>query len=223
MTLRFLAVALLLLASGCKTTESAPHGTPPLSPVGTGLATQRVALPASFTAAEKRSFHTLWGGANQGLFRDLRAHQIGDLVTVIIDINDKAQFDNQSGRKRESGVKASVGGGLEFGGFGADVKAGDFAGNFDLKGAASSRGEGTTGRSETLRLLIAAVVTELLPNGNLVISGSQEARVNKEVRVLTIAGIVRPTDISATNTISYEKIAEARISYGGRRKLSDVK
>ena len=102
------------------------------------------------------------------------------------------------------------------------MKAGEVAGNFDLKGSSSSKGTGSIGRSETLRLLVAAVVTEVLPNGNLVISGSQEARVNKEVRVLTIAGIVRPIDISATNTISYEKIAEARISYGGRGKLSDV-
>ena len=219
---RLLVVTLVALAGGCKTTGSMPHATPPLSPVGTGLATERVALPASFTAPDKRSFHALWGGTNKGLFGDLRAHKIGDLVTVIIDINDQAQFDNESGRSREAGVKATVGGGIEFGGFGADVKAGEVAGNFDLKGSSSSKGTGSIGRSETLRLQVAAVVTEVLPNGNLVISGSQEARVNKEVRVLTIAGIVRPIDISATNTISYEKIAEARISYGGRGKLSDV-
>ena len=218
-----LVLAPAAAAAGCKTTESSTaRATPPLSPVGSGLSTETVALPAAFTAPTKRSFHGLWGGNNQGLFGDLRAHKVGDLVTVMIDINDQAQFDNESGRSREAGVKATAGGGVEFGGFGADVKAGEFAGNLTFAGKSSMKGTGSIGRSETLRLRIAAVVSEVLPNGNLVISGSQEARVNKEVRVLTIAGIVRPIDISSSNTIFYEKIAEARISYGGRGKLSDV-
>ena len=88
--------------------------------------------------------------------------------------------------------------------------------------SSSSKGQGTIDRSEKLRLSVAAIVNEVLPNGNVVISGSQEVRVNFEVRVLNIAGIVRPRDISPKNTISYDKIAEARVSYGGRGRLMEV-
>ena len=86
----------------------------------------------------------------------------------------------------------------------------------------TTAGDGATSRSENLELLVAAVVIEVLPNGNLMIKGSQEVRVNAELRILTIGGIVRPTDIGADNTISYERIAEARISYGGRGRLTEV-
>ncbi len=101
-------------------------------------------------------------------------------------------------------------------------QSGSTSGNLDASGTTSAKGEGTIDRSEKLHLAIAAVVTEVLPDGNLLISGSQEVRVNHEVRVLTIAGIVRPLDIGANNMIAYDKIAEARISYGGRGKISDV-
>ncbi|TIV92058.1 MAG: flagellar basal body L-ring protein, partial [Mesorhizobium sp.] len=82
--------------------------------------------------------------------------------------------------------------------------------------------DGEIKRSEDIELNVAAVVTEVLPNGNLMIRGSQEVRVNYELRVLTIAGMVRPSDIGAENTIPYERIAEARISYGGRGRASEV-
>ena len=88
--------------------------------------------------------------------------------------------------------------------------------------SSSSNGQGTIDRSEKLRLSVAAIVNEVLPNGNVVISGSQEVRVNYELRILNIAGIVRPRDISPKNTISYDKIAEARVSYGGRGRLMEV-
>jgi flagellar L-ring protein precursor FlgH len=86
----------------------------------------------------------------------------------------------------------------------------------------STDGKGKIDRSETLKLMVAAVVTGILENGNLVISGSQEVRVNQEIRILNVAGIVRPQDVNSDNQISYEKIAEARISYGGRGRLMEV-
>ena len=86
----------------------------------------------------------------------------------------------------------------------------------------STQGQGNIDRQEQIQVSVAAVVTEVMPNGNLVISGSQEVRVNYELRQLTVAGIVRPTDISRANTVSYDRVAEARISYGGRGRLSEV-
>ena len=207
----------------CNTDQTATTGgSPPLSVVGQGLTVQRTALPAAFAEPEVRSPNSLWGHTDQGLFHDLRASKVGDIVTVAIDINDQAQFDNASGRSKEAKAKGSFALDLGFGGFGISDQSGSASGSLDASGSASAKGEGSIGRSEKLHLSIAAVVTEVLPEGNLLISGSQEARVNGEVRVLTIAGIVRPLDIAADNMIAYDKIAEARISYGGRGKLSEV-
>ncbi|MBN8995454.1 MAG: flagellar basal body L-ring protein FlgH [Rhizobiales bacterium] len=215
-------LALAAALAGCKTGSHKTAETPDLTIVGSGISVQRTALPQSFTAPEKKSFHSLWSGSNQGLFRDLRARKVGDVVTVIIDIDDKAKFDNASGRSRQGAAKGAVSGSVAFGGFGLGQTAADASGSVDMSGSASSKGTGTIDRSEKLRLSIAALVSEVLPDGNLLISGSQEIRVNHEVRVLNISGIVRPLDIGADNVIAYDRIAEARVSYGGRGKLSDV-
>ena len=103
--------------------------------------------------------------------------------------------------------------------FNKEQQSNDSAG---ITSQSTSQGQGTIDRSEKIQLAIAAVVSDVLPNGNMVVSGSQEVRVNYELRLLNIAGIVRPRDISKDNTISYDKIAEARISYGGRGRISEV-
>ncbi len=195
---------------------------PDLSPVGSGLFVERAPLPAAFTEPSEHAVNSLWNRQNQGLFRDLSARKIGDVVTVTIDINDKAQFDNTSDRSKSGSLKAAFAAKFGWDGFWGPAKDGPVAGDLSGSGAASAKGAGSIDRSEKLHLTIAAVVTEVLPDGNILISGSQEVRVNHEVRVLNIAGIVRPLDIGKDNTISYEKIAEARISYGGRGKISDM-
>ena len=216
-----IAASLALLLAGCKTDTSAIPGNPALTPVGAGLSVERAPLPTNFTRPEKRTFHSLYT-SNDNLFRDLRARRVGDVVTITIDINDQAQFDNQSGRSREAAAKGKVAAALSLGGFGLGSTSadGDITGSADF--SSHSMGTGSIDRSEKLHLSIAAVVTEVLPDGNLLISGSQEVRVNYEVRVLGIAGVVRPGDISRDNTIPYDKIAEARVSYGGRGKLTAV-
>lgn len=217
-----LALPLALSLAACKTPHSElPLGTPPLSLVGEGLVVERTEVPTSFVRGEAKAFHSIYSAKGNDLFRDLRARKVGDVVTVIIDINDKAQFDNQSGRSRERAAKGSFAASLGFGGFGVPEQGGEAAGDLDLSGSTRAKGEGSIGRSEKLRLSIAAVVVEILPGGNLLISGSQEVRVNKEVRVLNIAGIVRTLDIGSDNVVTYEKIAEARVAYGGRGKISE--
>ena len=221
MTWRGLIVLLALATAGCQTASLS--GNPPaLTPVGSGLGVDVVALAPVPKQAAVRAPSSLWNQNDAGLFHDLRARNVGDLVTVSIDINDQAQFDNTSGRSATGSAKGSLAADLGFGGFGVTAQKGNTTGDVTLSGTASSKGEGSIDRSEKLHLLIAAVVSGVLPDGDLLISGSQEVRVNNEVRVLTIAGIVRPLDISVDNTIGYDKIGEARVSYGGRGQLTAV-
>ena len=222
---RFLPVLVIpFFMAGCQTEQTATTGgNPPLSVVGQGLSVKRAALPQAFAEPNIHAPHSLWSQKNQGLFQDMRARNVGDIITVAIDINDKAQFDNTSGRSKEANAKGTFGFDLSWGGFGMPAnKAGSASADLNASGSADAKGTGSIDRSEKLHLSIAAVVTEVLPEGNLLISGSQEVRVNHEVRVLTIAGIVRPYDIADNNLISYDKIAEARISYGGRGKISEM-
>ncbi|HZP19773.1 MAG TPA: flagellar basal body L-ring protein FlgH [Bauldia sp.] len=216
------SLAALLALAGCKTDRLASSGPPPgLSPVGSGLTVERTALPRAMTRTMPRTFHSLYT-SRDSIFNDLRARRVGDVVTVTIDINDNATFDNETGRTREAAASGKVAAALNAGGFGLGTTSadGDVTGSLDL--SSHSKGTGKIDRSEKLHLAIAAVVTEVLPDGNVVISGSQEVRVNNEVRVLNVAGIVRPLDIGRDNVVAYDRIAEARIAYGGRGRLSAV-
>jgi flagellar L-ring protein FlgH len=170
-----------------------------------------------FRASIPSGNHSLFvnGGAN--LFRDLSASRVGDVLTVTISMDEKATLGNTTDRTQDS--KVSSGFDVLFGWKGRGAKG---SANYDANSTSTSNGQGSIDRSEKIQLKVAAVVTEVLPNGNLIISGSQEVRVNFELRLLNIAGIVRPDDISRANTIPYEKIAEARISYGGRGRLTEV-
>lgn len=211
------AIASFCLLAACATRPEEIGREPIMSPVGAGIAVEREPLPHVFRSAASAAPNSTWSNVSADLFTSPRARQVGDIVTVNIQIDDKAQFDNTSDRSRSSTIDAGLSYGFVFKGWQADGTA-----DIGLDSASSSKGQGTIDRSEKLRLSVAAIVTEVLPNGNVIISGSQEVRVNYEVRVLNIAGIVRPRDISPRNTISYDKIAEARVSYGGRGRLMEV-
>ena len=147
----------------------------------------------------------------------------GDLLTVHIEINDRASLDNSIDRSRDADANFGLGLGYDFSSTATpDPFNNELDGTGNVKSGTSTKGKGSIARSENIRLAVAAVVTRVFPNGNLLIKGSQEIRVNHEVRVLQIAGIVRPQDVTGGNTISYDKIAEARVSYGGRGRLDDV-
>jgi len=168
---------------------------------------------------------SLWQQGSRAFFKDNRAARVGDILTVAIDINEQADVKNQTGRTRDSTENLGLGGlfGLETSVVGQALPAGySPSGAVDLSSGTSTAGNGTIKRSEAVKMTVAAVVTQVLPNGNLVIQGRQEVRVNYEVRELLIAGIVRPSDITAANTIKHTQIAEARISYGGRGQITDV-
>jgi len=160
---------------------------------------------------------SLWSDSQGALFKDARALNVGDILTVNISMNDKASFDNETDRSRKNSKTTNWQAAAEILGWKPEA---DSTAGFDSD--SQSNGKGSISRAEKLTLLVAAVVTGVLENGNLIISGSQEVRVNHEIRILNVAGIVRPQDVNAENTISYEKIAEARISYGGRGRLMEV-
>jgi flagellar L-ring protein FlgH len=166
--------------------------------------------------------NSLWRNGSRAFFKDQRAHQIGDLLTVTVNITDQANFANETQRSRtnkeDSGVTDFIGSKL-LTGDAAKLMPGRI---LTADSTASSDGKGTIQRQETLQTNVAAVVTQVLPNGNLVVEGKQEIRVNFEVRELIVAGIVRPEDIQSDNTIDSSKIAQARISYGGRGQMTDV-
>jgi flagellar L-ring protein FlgH len=211
------AAAAALLLAGC-TNLSEIGREPELSPIlhhpSAGLHAAHY-YPKATPSRTSRS--SLWDDRQSRLFTDPRALSTGDILTVAILINDRAQLRNQSERRRSAERDFAAKGSIGWEDFSTSGKGG-----VDLGGGSRSSGRGQTERSEDIRLSIAAVVTDVLPNGNLIIRGSQEVRVNAELRVLNIEGIVRPADIGANNTISYERIAEARITYGGRGRLTEV-
>ncbi|MFN3559574.1 MAG: flagellar basal body L-ring protein FlgH [Brevundimonas sp.] len=222
------AVTASLALTACSTAVEAVRG-PELAPIGYPAAlvpTSQVYLPSPETQRADRaaSANSLWRTGARTFFGDQRARNVGDILTVNIDIDDRAQTNNSTNRSR---TNAASGGVTNF--FGLESSLGRlFPGGFDaanmigMEGETNAAGSGSVNRAEKVSLTIAAVVTDVLANGNLVIQGRQEVRTNREVRELTVAGIVRPEDISSANTILHTQIAEARISYGGRGDISRV-
>src|SRR5262249_36398652 len=165
--------------------------------------------------------NSLWRNGSRAFFKDQRAHQVGDILTVTVNITDKAVVANETQRSRQnkedSGIDNFFGKGKV-----PIMNAAVPTRIFTADSTSSSDGKGSVNRNETLTTNVAGVVMQVLPNGNLVIEGKQEIRVNFEIRELIVAGIVRPEDIQSDNTIDSSKIAEARIAYGGRGQITDV-
>lgn len=215
--MKYLVLALALPVAACAPELDDFNRAPPLSPVGAGLGST-AAQPAMAEVDSLSQPTGSWIGGSADFFRDPRASRAGDLLTVRIGIDDKATLNSTSNRSRKSAVDGKAGLNLDWMGT-TEV---DLSGKGNIGSNTSSAGQGTTARSERIELSVAAMVTRVMPNGSLLIEGSQEVEVNFEQRILHVSGLVRPVDISPDNSISYEKIAEARISYGGRGRISEV-
>jgi flagellar L-ring protein precursor FlgH len=167
---------------------------------------------------------SLWSRERQSLLGDRRAVRRGDILTVVIEIDEKAEISNASGRSRSGSESLGV---PQLGGLPQrldDVlpEGASASELVSINSSSSSSGDGSVKRKEKLTLRVAATIVGVLPNGVLSISGSQELRVNFELRELLVTGFVRPEDISRQNEITYDKIASARVSYGGRGQITDV-
>jgi flagellar L-ring protein precursor FlgH len=188
------------------------------------LGNKRVEMPMPEPVIENREANSLWSTGRQAFFKDQRASEIGDILTVVINIEDEAEMTNTTSRTRSSNEDAQLPALL---GWEQDLgkylpEAIDNNDLTEFSSTSNASGDGSTEREEEIDVKVAAVVTHVLPNGNMVIQGRQEVRVNFEKRVLEVAGVIRPQDISINNTISYEQIAEARIAYGGEGQITDM-
>lgn len=188
------------------------------------LAMMSPGLPATTKRRGVADQASLWSGGRRSLLGDRRALVQGDILTVVVEIDDKAEISNSSSRSREGSESLEIPSLL---GIPQRInlllpEGASLDPAVSLKSASKSNGDGSVRRKEKLTLRIAATIISVMPNGVVEIQGSQEVRVNFEVRELLVAGFVRPEDITRQNEITYDKIASARISYGGRGQISNA-
>jgi flagellar L-ring protein precursor FlgH len=202
-----------------------PHLSPMANPAN--IPGEAVTMPTPVVAeAPPSGPNSLWRAGGRTFFNDQRATAVGDILTVRIAIDDSAHVSNATNRNRTSttevgvtnlfGKQESLGRVLPPGG------SFDPAALLNAEGASSAAGTGSINRAEKIELTLAGTITQLLANGNLVLAGRQEVRINGELRELLVTGVIRPQDIAPDNSVRHDQMAEARISYGGRGTISAV-
>ena len=224
-----IALALAVLVSGCGSLQRLSEvGRPPVmtpSSDPTGDPSYRpITMPMPRPQTEPAEANSLWRQGSRAFFKDQRAANVGDIVTVLVNITDNANFKNETAATRNGSEGLGVPNllGLERSVprvFGKGVSPASLVSTTTSN---ATTGVGSIKRNEAVTLRLAGVVTQVLPNGNLTIAARQEVRVNSELRDLQVSGVIRPQDIGSDNTVLHDRMAEARISYGGRGQLTDV-
>jgi flagellar L-ring protein FlgH len=220
------ALALSSLLGGCAALDRIANigQAPALSAIDNPTAApgyKPVNMPMPIPQPASYNPNSLWRNGSRAFFKDQRARQVGDILTVTVNITDKAVIANETQRSRVSTDDSGITN--FFGRKNLPITNQTLPARLLTDDSTTSLdGKGSVNRQEALQTNVAAVVTQILPNGNLVVEGKQQIRVNFEMRELIVAGIVRPEDIQSDNTIDSSKIAEARIAYGGRGQITDV-
>ena len=224
-----LVLAIALLLPGCGSLQRLSEvGRPPtMSPSSdpTGAPSYRpINFPMPRPQTDPAEANSLWRQGSRAFFKDQRAANVGDIVTVLVNITDTAALNNETTSNRNGNESVGVPNllGLESSVprvFGKGVSASSLVSTTSTNG---TTGKGTIKRNESVTLRLAGVVTQMLPNGNLAVAARQEVRVNSELRELEVSGVIRPQDIGSDNTVQHDRMAEARISYGGRGQLTIV-
>lgn len=226
-----LAVLLLLpaLVGGCGTLTrlselGRPPGMTPSSDPTRDPAYRPLTMPMPATEIAAPEANALWRNGSRAFFKDQRAAQVGDIVTVLVNITDNADLQNNTNASRNGSEAMGL---PNFFGFEAQLpnlltKAVNPSSLVSASGSTGTTGKAELKRNETVTLRLAGVITQVLPNGNLVVAARQEVRVGSELRELQVSGVIRPQDIASDNTVLHDRMAEARISYGGRGQLTDV-
>ena len=183
-----------------------------------------VSMPMPRAEQAPREPASLWRTGSRAFFKDQRAAQVGDIVTVLVNTTDAANMQNASTATRTGSESEGIPNlfGLETALPKILGKAVNAATTVNVNSTNTSNGSGSIKRNESVTIRLAGVVTQVLPNGNLVIAARQEMRINSELRELQVSGVIRPQDIASDNTVPHDRMAEARISYGGRGQLTDV-
>jgi len=228
--MRHAALLLLPLAlAGCGQAERLSRiGRPPdLSPMTDPTQDPRyrpVSMPMPAAQEAPALANSLWRPGSRTFLRDQRASQVGDLITILVSIQDTAELQNRTQRSRTGAENMGVPNllGLETQTNRLLPRGANPSSLISTTGTGTSDGNGTVRRNEQITLRLAATITQALPNGNMVLDGRQEVRVNNELRELSVRGIARPQDIASDNTVRHDRLAEARIAYGGRGALSDI-
>lgn len=225
--MRFVSALLFSVLTACSSTPigKAPELTPLEATADrTAMVTYGLPNQVEFSNLPKSAGASLWTKDRASLLGDRRAMQRGDILTVVIEIDDKAEISNSSDRSRSADQQMAVPQllGLSQRADNRLPEGASMASAVQLSSSTNSAGDGSVRRNEKLTLRVAATITDVLPNGVLSIAGQQEVRVNFELRELLVSGFVRPADVTRQNEITYDKIASARISYGGRGQITDM-
>ncbi len=227
--IRRLSLLLLLATTACDNVErlSRLGSAPEMAPITNPTADPRyrpVSMPMPSPQEPMLASNSLWRPGSRTFLRDQRAASVGDIITVLVSVQDTAELQNRTQRGRNNtesmGLPRLLG--LESSFTRILPNTVDPSRLIEASSGSGVDGNGAIKRNETITLRVAATITQVLPNGNLVLTGRQQMRVNSELRDLTIAGIIRPQDIASDNTIRHDRLAEARITYGGRGTISDV-
>ncbi len=224
-----LVLAFVLLLPGCGAlTRLSEIGRPPaMTPSGDPTADpayRPISMPMPRPQTAPAEANSLWRAGSRAFFKDQRAAAVGDIVTILVNITDAADIKNQSSEGRTGQESLGLPNLL---GFEAALprmlaKAVNASQLVSANSAGNATGTGAIKRNETVTLRLAGIITQALPNGNLAVAARQEVRVNNELRELQVSGVLRPQDIASDNTVQHDRLAEARIAYGGRGQISDV-
>lgn len=219
-----LLVCVMLAGCGALTRLSEVGKPPAMTPTSdpTKEATWRpISMPMPARQPTPNEANALWRSGSRAFFKDQRAAQVGDIVTVLVSMNDTASLKNVTSAARTSAESAGM---PNF--FGMETLLPktilDPSKLMSVSSGNNNGGNGQIQRNEAVTLRLAGVVTQVLPNGNLVVAARQEFLVNSELRELKVTGVIRPQDIASDNTVLHDRMAEARIAYGGRGQLTDV-
>lgn len=221
-----LALAASLAGCGTLSKLSNVGRDPELSPVSDPTADPKwrpVSFPMPNVHTQLPDADSLWRPGSRAFFKDQRAAQVGDIVTVLVNITDTADLKNASSRSTNGsetmgtpnlfGLQSQI----------PKLLAGASASTLlSVNSNGATTNQGAIKRNETVTLRLAGVITQVLPNGNFVVAAHQEVRVNSELRDLQVSGVIRPQDVASDNTVQHDRMAEARIAYGGRGQLSDI-